>query len=274
VFSSIYAETPYAGKMPPANEVGHRNVDAAWSDKHAAFSLIHEIGPLLTALPMPCYHPALLPGFVQLLLVIRESTGMGPRQLKLEDNRGLRAIRELRQLTEALEQSWRQIDEVASWTAELILHGSKLLVCGNGGSAAESQHFAAELVGRYDTERSPLPAVALVADGVLLTCLLNDYPSENIFGRQVVGLGKPGDLLVALSTSGESANVLAAITAAKSNGLHTLALLGKGGGKAAGMAEREWIVPCQSTARIQEAHLLFIHIVCEHIDAAMGRGEG
>jgi len=198
----------------------------------------------------------------------------GPHQLKLKGNRGLRALRELRELTEALEQSWRQIDELASWTADLILHGSRLLVCGNGGSAAEAQHFSAELVGRYHFERNPLPAVALVADGVLLTCLVNDYQPENVFARQVLGLGKPGDLLVGLSTSGQSPNVLAAITAANGHGLHTLALLGKGGGQAAGMAEREWIVPCESTARIQEAHLLFIHIVCEHIDAAMGTDRG
>jgi D-sedoheptulose 7-phosphate isomerase len=204
-------------------------------------------------------------------------TGMGaaePHQEKLKRPDSLGAIQELRVLIESLEQVWNQIDELALWTSGLILQGSRLLVCGNGGSAAEAQHFAAELVGRYHLERNPLPAVALTADGALLTCLVNDYAPEKVFARQVLGLAKPGDLLVALSTSGQSPNVLAAITAAKSHGLHTLALLGKGGGQATGMAEREWIVPCQTTARIQEAHLLFIHIVCEHIDAAMGGQEG
>jgi len=180
---------------------------------------------------------------------------------------GALAAEELRQLAGELERTSPVIDGLARWAADLVAGGARLLVCGNGGSAAEAQHFATELVGRYRADRRPLPAHALPADGALLTCISNDYSADSIFARQVVALGQPGDLLVALSTSGRSGNIIAAVTAAKTGGLHTLALLGKGGGALAGQAEREWIVPSQSTARIQEVHLLFIHVVCDYIDA-------
>jgi D-sedoheptulose 7-phosphate isomerase len=180
-----------------------------------------------------------------------------------------RAAAELGRLAGQLERTAHEVDALARWTADLILGGSRLLVCGNGGSAAEALHFATELVGRYKAERRPLPALALPADGTLLTCICNDYSADAIFARQVAGLGRPDDLLVALTTSGKSRNVLAAVTTARQYGLHTLALLGKGGGDLAGRAEREWIVPSDSTARIQEAHLLFIHAVCDYLDAAL-----
>src|SRR5262245_2514762 len=125
------------------------------------------------------------------------------------------AAAELRQLAELLERSAVPLDALARWTADLILGGARVLACGNGGSAAEAQHFATELVGRYKAERHPLPAIALVADGSLLTCIANDYSAEQIFARQVQGLGQPDDLLVGLSTSGNSRNVLAAIEAAR-----------------------------------------------------------
>ncbi|MFN4258885.1 MAG: SIS domain-containing protein [Gemmataceae bacterium] len=169
-------------------------------------------------------------------------------------------------LFQELAQQANQIDELARWTADLIVSGARVLVCGNGGSASEAQHFVTELLGRYCAERRPLPAVALSADGALLTCISNDYAADEVFSRQVRGLGQPGDLLVALTTSGQSRNVIAAVSAAKARGLHTLALLGKGGGALAGQAEREWIVPSCGTARIQEAHLFFIHVVCDYID--------
>jgi D-sedoheptulose 7-phosphate isomerase len=180
-----------------------------------------------------------------------------------------RAAAEWRRLAEAVEREAAAVEALARWTADLIVGGARLLVCGNGGSAAEAQHFATELVGRYQAERRPLPAVALSADGALLTCIANDYAADAMFARQVQGLGRPGDLLVGLTTSGRSGNVLAAVAAARAGGLHTLALLGKGGGPLAGQAEREWIVPSPSTARIQEAHLFFIHAVCDLIDAAV-----
>jgi D-sedoheptulose 7-phosphate isomerase len=183
-----------------------------------------------------------------------------------------RALAELRRLIDELEAESAALDELAYWTADLILGGARLFVCGNGGSAAEAQHFATELVGRYCADRRSLPAVALCADGSLLTCISNDFGAEAIFARQVAGLGRRGDLLVGLSTSGNSPNVLAALDTARAMDLHTLALLGKGGGKAAGKAERQWIVPSRSTARIQEAHLCFIHAVCDYLDQALAKG--
>jgi phosphoheptose isomerase len=175
----------------------------------------------------------------------------------------------LRRLADEVERGAVALDDLARWTADHILGGATLLVCGNGGSAADAQHFATELTGRYLADRRPLPALALNADGALLTCITNDYAADEVFARQVKAHGRPGDLMVVLTTSGRSQNVIAAVTAAKERKLHTLALLGKGGGPLAGQAEREWIVPSASTARIQEAHLLFIHVVCDYIDAAL-----
>jgi D-sedoheptulose 7-phosphate isomerase len=179
------------------------------------------------------------------------------------------AAGDLRGLAAQLEKDAAILDDLARWAAGLIVGGARVLVCGNGGSAAEACHFATELVGRYAADRRPLPAVALPADGTLLTCIANDYGADLIFARQVQGLGRPGDLLVALTTSGQSKNVIAAIDVARKQEMHTLALLGKGGGALAGQAEREWIVPSQSTARIQEAHLFFIHVLCDFIDEAL-----
>ena len=184
-----------------------------------------------------------------------------------------RSADELRRLADELTRTAGTLDLLARWVADLIMGGARVLTCGNGGSAAEALHFATELVGRFQAERRPLPAMALAADGTLLTCIANDYAADAIFARQVEGLGRAGDLLVTLSTSGRSPNVIAAVAAARSLGLHTLALLGKGGGQLAGQAEREWIVPSRSTARIQEAHLLFIHVVCEYVDAALSSEE-
>jgi D-sedoheptulose 7-phosphate isomerase len=182
------------------------------------------------------------------------------------------AAADLRRLAEYLEKEAAVVDELARWTSALIVGGARLLACGNGGSAAEACHFATELVGRYAAERRPLPALALPADGSLLTCIANDYSVDLVFARQVQAFGQPGDLLVGLTTSGQSKNVIAAIETARQQGLHTLALLGKGGGPLAGRAEREWIVPSRNTARIQEAHLFFIHVVCDFIDAALAQG--
>lgn len=181
---------------------------------------------------------------------------------------GIVGIAELHRLVGELEQQADYLDGLAQWVADRILGGSRLFACGNGGSAAEAQHFAGELMGRYARDRQPLAAVALTADGPLLTCIGNDYSFENVFARQVQALGRPRDLLVTLSTSGKSRNIIRAVAEARTVGMHTLALLGKDGGRLAGMAEREWIVPSACTARIQEAHLFFIHLVCDYIDAA------
>ena len=156
-------------------------------------------------------------------------------------------------------------------TASQLIHdalvtGGKLLCCGNGGSAADSAHFAAEIAGRYVIERPGFPAINLTGDNSLVTALINDYPADEVFARQVTALGAAGDVLAVFSTSGNSANVLKAVEAAKEKGLRTIAFLGRDGGKCKGMADAEMIVSADATARIQEAHLLLYHTICEVLD--------
>ena len=148
----------------------------------------------------------------------------------------------------------------------------KLLICGNGGSAADSQHMAAELVGRFERERPELAAIALSTDTSALTALANDYGFEQVFARQVRALGREGDVLVAISTSGNSANVLAAVLAAHERDLAVVALTGRGGGRIGASLRAGDIhlcVPHDRTARIQEVHLLIIHCLCDGIDASL-----
>ncbi len=155
--------------------------------------------------------------------------------------------------------------------AEIILDtlekGNKILICGNGGSAADAQHIAAEFVGRYETERKALPAIALTTDTSALTALANDYGFERIFARQVEALGRSGDLLIALSTSGNSPNVNAAVMSARQIGCKTIGLTGSGGKKLASLCDACILVPATRTARIQEAHITIGHIWCEIVDA-------
>jgi D-sedoheptulose 7-phosphate isomerase len=148
------------------------------------------------------------------------------------------------------------------------LRRGKLLICGNGGSAAEAAHFATELVGRYAKNRRSLPAVALSSDGSLLSCIGNDYGYDQVFARQIEGLAQPGDLVVVLTSSGNSGNILAALAAAQRRGLESVAFLGRGGGKAKGLATCDLIMPGTSGAAAQEAHLFLIHHFCDRIDAA------
>jgi len=145
-------------------------------------------------------------------------------------------------------------------------NGGKLLICGNGGSAADSQHFAAEMVGRLVKDRDPLPAIALTTDTSILTAIGNDYSYDVVFRKQVEALGKPGDILVCMSTSGNSENVVQAILAAKEKNIQTVALLGKSGGKIAAMADYAIVVPSNVSQRIQEGHITIIHIWCEIIE--------
>ena len=159
------------------------------------------------------------------------------------------------------------IERAAAHIVATLHRGNQLLIAGNGGSAAEASHFATELVGRFGPERRPLPALNLTADGALLTGLFNDYPSEQVFARQIAAHGRPGDLLVLISSSGNSANLLAALPPARTAGLSTLALLGRDGGRTAGLADHEIIVPGLSGRAAQEAHLFLIHHFCDHIDA-------
>ena len=161
-----------------------------------------------------------------------------------------------------------QIDRAGDMMLATLQRGGKLLICGNGGSAAEAAHFATELVGRYAKNRRSLPAIALSSDGSLLSCIGNDYGYDQAFARQIEGLARPGDLLVVLTSSGNSTNILAALAAARKQNLESIAFLGRGGGKAKGLATCELIMPGQSGAAAQEAHLFLIHHFCERIDAA------
>lgn len=140
-----------------------------------------------------------------------------------------------------------------------IKGGHKLLTVGNGGSAADALHLAEELVGRFDKERVSLPAIALCADPTLLTCIGNDYGFDQIYSRQIDGIGRPGDILVIFSTSGKSPNVVNALRTAKMRQLKTISVLGKDGGPAKGIADHELIVPSNVTARIQEIHTFILH---------------
>ncbi|MEO5658702.1 MAG: phosphoheptose isomerase [Polaromonas sp.] len=153
-----------------------------------------------------------------------------------------------------------------------VTSGNKVLACGNGGSAADAQHFAAEFVGRYERERPELGAIALTTDSSILTAIANDYDFSVIFSKQVRALGIAGDVLLALSTSGNSANVLAAIEAAHERDMTVVALTGRGGGKIA-QALRETdvhiCVPHERTARIQEVHALVIHCICDGVDTQL-----
>ncbi|WP_019142169.1 phosphoheptose isomerase [Noviherbaspirillum massiliense] len=153
-----------------------------------------------------------------------------------------------------------------------LSNGNKILACGNGGSAADCQHFAAELVGRFERERLPLAAIALTTDTSILTAVGNDYSYQEIFSKQVQAFGQPGDVLLALSTSGNSPNVVAAIDAALERDMRIVALTGKGGGaigKRLTDADVHICVPHDRTARIQEVHLLTIHCLCDGIDVAL-----
>jgi D-sedoheptulose 7-phosphate isomerase len=152
---------------------------------------------------------------------------------------------------------------------QCVISGAKILACGNGGSAADAQHFAAELVGRFERERKELGAIALTTDSSILTAVGNDYGYDEIFSKQVSALGKTGDVLLAISTSGNSKNVIKAIEVAKSKGIKVIALTGKDGGamaKLMGPEDLNLCVPADRTARIQETHLLILHCLCDGID--------
>jgi D-sedoheptulose 7-phosphate isomerase len=153
-----------------------------------------------------------------------------------------------------------------------LSNGNKILACGNGGSAGDSQHFAAELVGRFERERFPLPAIALTTDTSIITAVGNDYSFNEIFSKQVQAFGQAGDVLLAISTSGNSGNVVAAVEAALEREMRVVALTGKDGGKLAQMmtdADVHINVPHSRTARIQEVHLVAIHSICDGLDVAL-----
>ena len=150
--------------------------------------------------------------------------------------------------------------------ASAFLRDRKLLICGNGGSAADAQHMAAEFVNRFQLERPPLPAMALTTDTSVITSIGNDYTFEDIFSKQIKALGIEGDVLLAISTSGNSQNVVSAVKVARKQGLYTAALLGKDGGELSKMVDLPLVVACNVTARTQEAHILAEHMVCHLVD--------
>ncbi|PID84004.1 phosphoheptose isomerase [Candidatus Gracilibacteria bacterium] len=147
--------------------------------------------------------------------------------------------------------------------------GNKILIAGNGGSAADSQHWAAELIGRYKLDRKSLPAIALTTDTSILTAIGNDYGYDEVFSKQVEGLGQEGDIFVGISTSGNSGNILKAIEKAKENGLTPIGLTGRDGGKMHEKLDYNLIVPSDNTPRIQECHLCIYHTICEEIENRM-----
>lgn len=170
-------------------------------------------------------------------------------------------------------ESLRPLQPLVEETADLVLAtlraGGKLLFCGNGGSAADASHIATEFACRFLGDRRPYPAISFSGDGGLLTAIGNDYSFQDLFARQVRAFGKPGDLMIALTTSGKSRNVLSALEEARRIGIKTVVFLGKGGGFTKGAADIEIIVPGTVTARIQEAHKFLLHVVCELVEPGL-----
>ena len=167
---------------------------------------------------------------------------------------------------EATKSLMPAIEKAGTLIGQALAGGHKVLFCGNGGSAADSQHWAAEIVGRFQKERKGMPAIALTVDTSILTAIANDYGYDRIFARQVEALGNDGDVLVAVSTSGNSANVLAAIDEAKDKGIKTIGMTAAGGGKMAEVCDVCLVIPDKVTARAQEVHGLIGHILCEIVE--------
>lgn len=180
----------------------------------------------------------------------------------------------LKEAAETLE-SIKPLEKLVVAAADLVLasltSGGKLLFCGNGGSAADSAHMATEFTCRFKEDRRPYPAIALNVDGGLLTAISNDYAFQEVFARQVQAFAKPGDVLIALTTSGKSRNILSALEEARRRSMKTIVFLGKGGGFTAGAADIEIIVPGTATARIQEAHKFLLHVLCELVEEKLPR---
>jgi D-sedoheptulose 7-phosphate isomerase len=182
----------------------------------------------------------------------------------------VRNLREHLALFETLESLTEPIEQAGALIARALGAGHKLMLCGNGGSAADSQHIAAELTGRFIRDRRPLAALALSTDTSALTCIANDYSFEEVFARQVAGLGAAGDCLIGISTSGNSRNVIKAFEAARAIGMPVIGLLGRDGGALRARCDVAIIVPSATTARIQEAHILIGHTLCGMVETALG----
>ena len=185
---------------------------------------------------------------------------------------------QLRDAIEAASQTFRALSslepemaQAADVIDQCLRAGKKLLVCGNGGSATDASHFATELVVRFTKDRRALPAICLTSDTGILTAAGNDYGFDEIFARQVAAFGVPGDVLIGLTTSGKSRNVIRALEEAKARKLRTIAFLGREGGSSTGIADIDLLVRSNSTARVQEAHQLLLHVLCETIESRLER---
>ncbi len=172
---------------------------------------------------------------------------------------------------QSLKKLQPEVARAADFIADCLTKGNKLLVCGNGGSASDAAHFATELVVRFAKDRPAYPAICLTGDGGLLTAAGNDYGFDEIFARQVAAFGVPGDLVICLTTSGKSKNVLRALEEARSRNLKTIAFLGRDGGSTIGIADVDLLVASDSTARIQEAHQLLLHVICEAMESRLAQ---
>jgi D-sedoheptulose 7-phosphate isomerase len=171
-----------------------------------------------------------------------------------------------------LDRHAADLETLARWCADSLRAGGKILLFGNGGSAADAQHLAAEFVNRFDRDRPAIAAIALATDGSALTSIGNDTSFEEVFARQIEALGRPGDIAVAITTSGTSPNVLAGLRAARKLGLRSAGLLGRDGGTAAREVDLGLIVPGKATARIQEAHILAGHLLCRLVEEMLAAG--
>ena len=185
-----------------------------------------------------------------------------------------RAFQEHLQVIDELKAQQPVLETIARTMTDAIFAGRKILWCGNGGSAADAQHLAAEFVGRFRRERKPLPSLALTVDTSALTSIGNDYGYDQVFSRQVLALCEPGDVVVGISTSGNSPNVVQALEAAEECGGFTVAMTGGAGGKMAGMANATICVPTKDTARVQEGHILCGHMLCDWVELAWCQQHG
>jgi len=183
-----------------------------------------------------------------------------------------RAINDSIRTLESLKNLGPEITRTTGLIEECLRAGNKLLVCGNGGSATDASHFATELVVRFSKERRALPAICLASDIGILTAAGNDYGFDEIFARQVAAFGVPGDVLICLSTSGKSKNLIRALKEAKTRKLKTVAFLGRDGGSTRGIADLDLLVKSDSTARVQEAHKLLLHVLCEIVESRLDQG--
>ena len=181
------------------------------------------------------------------------------------------SLHSLQEVLSALSPLQPDLEKAASLAGDALLAGNKLMFCGTGGSASDSAHLATEFTCRFKEDRRPYPAMAFTVDAGLLTAIGNDYEFTEVFSRQVAAFGKTGDVLIAITTSGKSRNILAALEEARRRGVKTIAFLGKGGGFTKGAADVELIVPGSETARIQEAQQFLLHVLCEIIEERLPR---